>query len=400
MGYLKRIGALGLALVMALTALSGCGKKDPDAGSDPGSASQAAPVDLSKVSDPYLTAAGVAGDTVVARIGGVDVTAAELLYWLAQEAENYLEQYRGYLTQIPWDSDMGDGATLADQMKEDALTTAASYRLLDRMGRQEGFVPDAGIAAGLDQEYAGMVSQLGSEDVVIHVLWAQMLTRELLTYFNECGSLYGQLQELYCGEGTSGWPTDAEVQAYLEEAGIYRAKHILLMTVDPNTREPLDEETIAQKRAQIDDMLVQLRGAADPIALFDQLMHEYSEDGGLAANPDGYTTYKGEMVVPFEEAALALKDGEISDVVESQFGYHIILRLPLDPADYRSQAIAQRMEERMDQWIEEQGLEKTDGYDQIDPAAFWEGYQALQSAVQTELQAARAQQDPGAGSQS
>ena len=125
----------------------------------------------------------------------------------------------------------------------------------------------------------------------------------------------------------------------------------------------------------------------DPIALFDQLMQEHSEDGGLAANPEGYTTSKGEMVAPFEETALALKDGEISDVVESEFGYHIILRLPLDPADYREALVAQWMQDRTDQWLEEYGLTALEAFDQLDVAAFWTQLTSLQAAVEAELQA-------------
>ena len=185
-----------------------------------------------------------------------------------------------------------------------------------------------------------------------------------------------------------------------DELGIYRAKHILLMTVDPETREPLDEETIAQKKAQADDLLSQLRAAEDPVALFDELMNQYSEDTGLAAYPDGYTAQKGQMVPAFEEAALALQDGEISDVVYSETtGYHIILRLPLDPADYRDQLVAQRMQTRTDQWLEEYGVETLEAYDQLDPAAFREQVVLLQNAVVTEINAIlEAQQADGSDS--
>ena len=64
----------------------------------------------------------------------------------------------------------------------------------------------------------------------------------------------------------------------MDEQGIYRAKHILLLTVDMDTREPLDEETIAKKKETAAQLLDQLRAAEDPIALFDQLMNEHSED--------------------------------------------------------------------------------------------------------------------------
>ena len=58
---------------------------------------------------------------------------------------------------------------------------------------------------------------------------------------------------------------------------------------------------------------------------FSELAKEYSDDKGSAANGGdlGYFT-KGQMVQPFEDAAFSLKSGEISDIVESEYGYHII----------------------------------------------------------------------------
>ena len=177
----------------------------------------------------------------------------------------------------------------------------------------------------------------------------------------------------------------------------------VLLTVDSETQEPLDEEEIAEKRARIDDMLAQLRAAEDPIALFDQLMNEYSEDGrdadGNLGYPDGYTTVKGQMVAEFENAALALKDGEISDVVESEFGYHIILRLPLDPADYRESMVAGLMEERASQWMADNPLETRESYEQIDPVQYQDRVTALRNAIAEALNAAEEDEaKEGAGS--
>ncbi|MDY5627524.1 MAG: peptidylprolyl isomerase, partial [Clostridia bacterium] len=104
------------------------------------------------------------------------------------------------------------------------------------------------------------------------------------------------------------------------------AKHILITTVDPQTNQPYDDTKKAEAKKTAEDALEKIKSGAD----FDSLMNELSEDPGLAQNPDGYTFGKGEMVAPFEEAAFALKEGEVSGIVESDFGYHIIKRVPLN----------------------------------------------------------------------
>lgn len=388
----KRLGALTLALVMALSALSGCGQKTPSSGSgslpdssSSGSSAQAEPIDLSQVTDPYLTVSGLPGDEVVARLGSADITADQLLYWLQREISGYLSQFGGQMTSLPWDTEMTEGVTFGQYMLDQALNDAVLHCILREMAGQESLTPDPSIASGVESDYVNMVLQAeGDEGRVAHIYWANLLTKELYTTLNENSDLYNQLREKHFGEDSGHYPTDAEVNAYLEETGQYRVKHILLSTTDEN-RQPLeDEAVIAQKKATADDLLAQLRAAEDPIALFDELMHQYSEDPGLESNPEGYTTSKGEMVPVFEETSLALKVGEISDVVDSGLGYHIILRLPMDPDDFRADCVNYLFQQFLDQERERLGVEKTDAFGRINVGDFWDKVQALQSAVQAE----------------
>ncbi len=107
------------------------------------------------------------------------------------------------------------------------------------------------------------------------------------------------------------------------------AKHILILADETN-------HTTAKKTAEA--VLKEAKSGKD----FDELIDKYNEDPGVAQNPDGYTFTYGEMVEPFEEAAFALKEGEISGIVETSYGYHIIKREPLAPMpnDIRSKMMS------------------------------------------------------------
>ena len=81
-----------------------------------------------------------------------------------------------------------------------------------------------------------------------------------------------------------------------------------------------DKEKIAAK-AKAADVLAQLRKAPKS---FETLAIKYSQDPSGAKGGDLGTFGRGAMVKPFEDAVFGMKVGQISDLVESEFGYHII----------------------------------------------------------------------------
>ncbi|MBN1436547.1 MAG: peptidylprolyl isomerase [Sedimentisphaerales bacterium] len=122
--------------------------------------------------------------------------------------------------------------------------------------------------------------------------------------------------------------SDAEVAAFyaansarFASPARVRASHILIKTVDDN-RNPLSEEEIAAAREQINALLPL---AQDPCADFAALAQEYSACPSSAEGGDlGWFREEGDMVPEFSEAAFAMQPGEVSGVVETMFGYHII----------------------------------------------------------------------------
>ncbi|HZP42368.1 MAG TPA: SurA N-terminal domain-containing protein [Candidatus Binatia bacterium] len=119
-------------------------------------------------------------------------------------------------------------------------------------------------------------------------------------------------------------PTDGEVaeqyalskdEKYAEPEEVH-ARHILVQ-VEPGASD--DAKAAARKKA--DDLLAQLKAGAD----FPALAKKSSDDPGSAAQGGDLGFFpRGRMTPAFEEAAFALAPGQLSDVVESPFGFHLI----------------------------------------------------------------------------
>lgn len=100
-----------------------------------------------------------------------------------------------------------------------------------------------------------------------------------------------------------------------QEPESYRASHVLIR-VESGATDAQKREA----RTKIDMVLKQAREGAD----FATLAREHSQDGSASNGGDLNYFRKGQMVGPFEQAVMALKVGEISGVVETQFGFHVI----------------------------------------------------------------------------
>ena len=112
--------------------------------------------------------------------------------------------------------------------------------------------------------------------------------------------------------------TDAELKALYDQSGTgvqVRARHILLRI--PADATPAMRDSIANLARQLQQ---QAAGGAD----FAALARQYSQDGSAQQGGDLGFFGRGEMVAPFEEAAFAMQPGQVSDIVESPFGLHII----------------------------------------------------------------------------
>lgn len=118
-------------------------------------------------------------------------------------------------------------------------------------------------------------------------------------------------------------PPDTPAQAAGEAGESVVASHVLVsfagaMRADPSIQRTKDE---AQKRAR--QLLARARQGED----FAKLAEDNSDDASAKRNKGSLGRFtKSQMVKPFADAAFALKPGQVSELVETQFGYHVIKR--------------------------------------------------------------------------
>lgn len=345
---MKKHIALILILSLALLCLAGCSKSEIQSYTDEELAAAETPAEDSAAEGEIVEEAVVstadaanafAADTVVCTINGLDITWDEYFYWL----NNYrLSVENSFGTIEDWSA---MNAYYTQNSNDEVVRVLAQGDMLyynmilaEAAARGTGVEPDAvesQVLSDIDLALGdgdGTVSQ-EEDDLFNTYISEQGMTRDLYTRITR--QLLTE-QALY--EDSSADVTEEQVMAWSAEQGYMNAKHILLLTVDSITQEALTEDEVAAAKATAEDIYAQLSEAYDPaaednsafLALFDQLMNEYSEDTGLISNPNGYVFLPGQMVTAFEEGVLALDENyAMSGVVESEYGYHIILRQPI-----------------------------------------------------------------------
>jgi peptidyl-prolyl cis-trans isomerase D len=145
-----------------------------------------------------------------------------------------------------------------------------------------------------------------------------------------------------------------------------RAAHILIKV--PETASPAEAEQLRQKAVSI------LEQARRPGADFAKLAEQYSEDEGSAKIGGDLNFFpRDRMVKEFEAAAFALDKDQVSDLVRTQFGYHIIKLLDRRDFDFYRSVIARNLSQnKAEQQLRataEQALQKVRSSKNIDAVA-------------------------------
>ena len=366
---------LSLALAASLCACDGIVEVSPpnESASVSPDASPTLEVDLSQ--DITAFSAGLSGDSVLLTVNGEDITAGLFLYLLFQNC---------YYLEIEYYYSYGfffDIAAAADMLLEDTVFMLQYYTVCRQKAVELGCLLTDEQQAALEARKTGENAEVYEQDKA-----ALCLTDEDMDFIPVNNYYYENLLYAITHE-----PSEQELKEYLDDQGIFYVKHILLKTTNAQN-QPLSEDEVAEKRAFADDLLAQLQAAEDMPSKFDELMNAYSEDPGVVSNPDGYIFDGSDSLVGgFREAALELDEGQLSGIVETAYGYHIMLRLALtdDMAEsYRTYLRQTVLEDQMTQWMEAVETVRADALADIDVADFYDRYYAYYSAVLTQYDAA------------
>ena len=238
---------------------------------------------------------------------------------------------QGYTSYV-WETEMEDGTTSSssddskssekktywDSFKDSILQSMEQSEVIYQKAKEVDALPtDEEVQEAVDNfnesvngdettkeqaEKAGI-----NDDFLKYVLTRELATSSYQEYFNKKTDVEeSKLKEEY----------EANKDAY----NTVTASHILISTTDDSGKE-LSDKKKAEAKAKAEEVLKKAKAGED----FAKLAKEYSDDTSNAESGGelGAFTYN-QMVEEFSKAAFALDKGEISDIVETSYGYHII----------------------------------------------------------------------------
>lgn len=277
------------------------------------------PIILISLYFPINTFAQQEGDKILAVVGNEIILESDLQYQLSLYArQNKLTQIPPQLAQEIFNSLITDKIILAKAL-QDSIEVSDDEVTKELDNRIKGLIDQVGSQARLEEIYAMSI-------VKIRMLLKEDLKKRMMTE---------RFKRQKFGSGVKA--SDREVREFYrtyqdslpKATEEYEISHIFI------ERKISDaEKNWARDKAK--QILDSVKKGID----FSDLAKRNSDDS-LSAIQGGNLGYvkKGSFVKPFEEAALVLQPGEVSELVETQFGYHIIKLLEKKGDGFNTQHI-------------------------------------------------------------
>ena len=246
------------------------------------------------------------GGTMVVTVNGREVLEDQV----AQEVGRLHSQFSGRVPPQQLESMM-------DMIRQQAVDNMINRMLLEQQAERAKIeITDEQITARVAQVKGGF----SSEEAFTEQLAASGLTEAGFMQEVELAIRIEKLLEEHTssldktGEQEAREFYDQNIERF-KQAEQVKASHILIPVEEADT-----EEMKAEKKQKLEGLLDQVKGGAD----FAALAQEHSSCPSKARGGDLGFFPRGQMVGEFDEAVFALEVGQVSDVVETQFGYHII----------------------------------------------------------------------------
>lgn len=276
---------------------------------------------------------------VLARVNGESITRQDF-----EQAVRTAEQRAG--SPVP--------AEQRDQVYRQILNQMIGYKLLVQESRtRKVTVPDADVEARITT----IRQQFPTEDAFNQALAQQHVTVDQIRTDTRTDMAISKLIEEAIAAKVAVQDTDVQTfykenPQNFQEGEKVHASHILI-----TAPKDADAATKAKARAQAEQILRDVKAGKD----FATLAKQNSQDPGSAANGGDLGFFQqGQMVGPFNDAAFSLKPGAVSDLVETDFGYHIIKVIEKQPG--RTVPL-EEVKPKIQQYLETQNRQKqTDAF--------------------------------------
>ena len=281
-------------------------------------------------------AAGMEEEQILLTMDGWEIPAWRYLYWLGYACERVEDRYRESKLPLDWSTPVA-GGTLADYVKDQALADTALYAAVENWAERYNCTPAE------SETEAPALPDMG-------------LSLTQMEELEQVGRMYAALYELYCTEGSVLAPTEDELAAFGKERGAVTLDRILISTAD-------DREA-AQKRSA--EVFSQINSAEDQAAVFSMLATE----GGDPLGPRTLLPETEELEPELVEAALTLEEGQCSGILETEAGFSILRRLPLETSVLKEAYFDHLLETAAESSV----VTTTAEYEALDAAEFAENF--------------------------
>ncbi len=339
--FVKRIVSMIAVGAMAAATLAGCGSQGTDNGST-GSGDVALTMDQ----------------------GTVSMGEARLYAYVMKS------QYEAYYGSSIWDMEIEDGVTFGESMKDVITSQLVQMVILNGQAEDYGVSLSDEDNEAVEEYVENFKTNIG-EDVMTDEGITEDDVRSVVQKSTLAGNVY---QAMFDAEKVE--LTDEEKA----DATCIKVQHILISTTDTtkkddegNTVDMTDEEKeayLAGQKAKAEEALEKAKNGED----FQTLADEYSSENAgfeFSFDKNGYDPVNmTSMVEPFYTAAWQLGEGELSDLVESQYGYHIIKCISLNDEEATAASVesaestkkSRSLDEKLNQTMEEASYTESEAW--------------------------------------